>query len=260
MTGSKRRRGAIALACVLAGLSLGVAFATGTVTDWRSGAFGTGSKAPNRLVPGSEPDNAELASNETPASLKLGHGQWRPVYNDEALPCTGPRDPVNFETYSPGPSVAGVPLTTTLRRCDGGAISARANYVSYIYGDCEIPKGATGCQPPLEVQSWPACQRYLAKYSFRGDPPPQTKLGKRGHAEVVELSVAGDARIEVYSKSTTVVIFAINRDLATTAVDLLRPRSAGKPPAEKGALQGSPAEELGAPTNGSMRGALPCHS
>lgn len=226
--GVRKIRAGIALGCALAVLlsAVAVAVATGAVDD----------------------------SNAPP-------GDWAPVYNDEALPCTGPKEPVNFETFSPGPSVAGLPLTVTVRRCDGGPIAERANYVSYIYGGCEIVEGATGCQPPLEVQTWPACQRFPAKYSFRGKPLPRRNLAKNGGADVVEFDFALDNRIEVYTKSVTIVIFAVDRGLATKAVDLLRPREQGKRPATDGdALSGKPAEWLGPPREGALEGGLSCRS
>ena len=205
-------------------------------------------------------DGPDAAPNgETVSRASSGQDGWQPVYNDEALPCTGSREPVNFETFSLGPSVAKLPLTYTERRCDGGLVVARANYVSYIYGSCEIQKGETGCQPPLEIQSWPACQRFFAKYSFEGEPPAHRRLPKRGGAEVVEFDFALDNRIEVYTKATTIVIFAIDQDLARKAVDMLRPREKGKPPAlDADALAEKPVEGLPPPSDGSMEGALSC--
>lgn len=196
-----------------------------------------------------------------PAAPNSDSGAWHPVHNDEALPCTRPGEPVNFETFSAGPSVSGLPLTHATRRCDGGPVAGRANYVSYIYGDCEIPKGATGCQPPLEIQSWPACQRFFAKYSFAGKPPPHRRLPKRGGAVVVELDFALDKRIEVYTDSATIAIFAVDRDLAVSAVEGLRPREQGKPPATNGgAVEGDAPEWLAPPAKGSMKGDLSCQT
>lgn len=225
-SGAKKAKMGIALVCAVAVFLSGVAVATGAAG-------------------GTDPDS----------------GEWHPVYNDEALPCTGPEEPVNFETFSPGPSVAGLPLTYIERRCDGGPPAMRANYVSYLYGDCEIPEGATGCQPPLEVQSWPACQRFLAKYSFEGKPLPSRKLPKRDDAEVVEFDFALDNRIEVYTRKTTIVIFSTDLDLARQVVDLLEPQEEDGPPATKASELGKgPPEWLGAPAAGAMKGGLSCHS
>lgn len=110
------------------------------------------------------------------------------VLSQEALPCTGPQDPINFEIFSAGPAVAGLPLTGTVRRCDAGAPADEgpSNYVAYVYGECEIAKGATGCELPLQVHSWPACQRSYADYSFEGKPLPYEELPTQGDAKVVE--------------------------------------------------------------------------
>jgi hypothetical protein len=185
--------------------------------------------------------------------------RWSPVFNDEALPCTGPHEPINFETFSVGPSIDSLPLTDGERRCGGGPPATRVNYVSYIYGDCKIPKGGSGCQPPLEVQTWPACQRFLAKYSFRGEPLPHKSLPTPGAAQVVEFNFAFDKRIEVYTGSSTVVIFATDRARAIEAAEMLRPEEIDEPPASNPQeLDSSLAGGLEPPAQGSMEGGLPC--
>jgi len=181
----------------------------------------------------------------------------------EALPCTGPKDPVNFEVFSAGSAPAGLPLTGTSRRCDTGPVPqgwSSSNYVDYIYGNCEIPNGATGCQPPLDIQTWPACQRSKAEYTFGGQPLPFRRLPELGSAEVVEFTSPFE-RIEVYTKSATVVIFATDMDLARKAVPLLRLQEEETPPvtpADSGSLEGAPPKGLPAPSAGSMKGTLPC--
>lgn len=184
---------------------------------------------------------------------------WAPVMNDEALPCTASRAPVNFETYSVGPSINGLPLTYTERRCGGGPVAARVNYLSYIYGDCSIPPGEGGCRPPLEIQTWPACQRFLAKYSFRSKPLPHRFLSTGEGAEVVEFSFAAGSRIEVYTKASTVAIFAADRDRAVEAVDMLRQEERQKPPAiSPEDLRKERPNQLEPPEQGSLEGALSC--
>lgn len=182
----------------------------------------------------------------------------RPGLADESLPCTGPKEPVNFETFSAGPSAAGLPLTATVRRCDAAALPHEAaNYVSYIYGECDI----ADCAPSVQIQTWPACQRSMAEYSFEGRPLPHRRLAKRDAAEVVEFDFAIDRRVEVYTKSATIVIFASDPDLARKTVGLLRPLQKGKPPVNNAAALGEgPPQRLGPPTDGSMEGVLPCES
>jgi hypothetical protein len=183
------------------------------------------------------------------------------VLEHEALPCTGPRDPINFEIFSAGPSVSGVPLNTFVRRCDASAPAdeAPANYTNYVYGHCQAVEGDSGCEPPLQIQSFPACQRSLADYSYEGKPLPVRKLPNRGGAEVVEIDFFLDHRIEVYTKSTTIVIFASSPSLAKKALALLRSQESGEPPAIRpAALGGSPDERLGAPSEAAIEGDLPC--
>ena len=184
------------------------------------------------------------------------------VLAHEALPCTGPNDPTNFEIFSAGPAVAGLPLSATVRRCDtdAPAYEAPANRITYIYGHCETPpEGETGCAPPLEVQTWPACQRNRAGYSFEGEPLPYRELPRHGAAEVVEFDFALENRVEVYTKSSTIVIFADSPELGRKAVEFLTPQEVGKPPVTNAAdLQGSPPEGLEPPTEGAMKGDLRC--
>lgn len=183
------------------------------------------------------------------------------VLNHEALPCTGVEAPINFEIFSAGPSIAGVPFTGVQRRCGGSAPADEPSpdFINYIYGHCEIPAGATGCEPPLEIQTWPACQRSLGDYSFEGHPVPFRRLQDVGGAEVVEINFMVDNRIEVYTKSSTIVIFANTPDLAKKALGSLRSQQIGKPPAtEPQELNGEPGQGLGPPIPGAMKGDLPC--
>ncbi len=186
------------------------------------------------------------------------------VRRHEALPCTGPKEPINFEIFSAGPSIAGVPLTDFRRRCGGTtpADEPPANYTSYIYGDCNIAEGATGCKPPLEIQTWPACERSLAEYSFQGKPIPRTRLPSRNGAEVQEIVLPfGPPRIEVYSKSSTVVIFANDSALAREALGQLRSQEQDTPPATQAVeLAGKPDEGLEPPSDGATEGELQCQS
>lgn len=178
----------------------------------------------------------------------------------DTIPCTGPEEPVNFEVFSAGPTPAGLPLTGTSRRCDADVPPQGwpNNYVNYSYGDCEIPEGATGCYPPLQVQTWPACQRARTEYTFEGKPLKYRKLSESGEAEVVEFTFPAD-RVEVYTETATVVIFAANRDLARRAVHLLRPQSEGaKPASEGGDLDGPISDRLPPPVDGATSGKLRC--
>lgn len=268
MTGNSRGRqgwGArwvkVVVAVVYAAAAVLVAVAAAT------GANGGGDTTPSgeqNAPSGAESprggDQSPPSSSDTPPG-----GNHLSGGTHEALPCTGSREPVNFESFSAGPAPAGLPLSETVRRCDSD-VPAResANYVSYIYGDCDIGEGADSCQPPLEIQSWPACERSMADYSFEGRPLPHRRLPKQHGAEVVEFELPiepGGNRIEVYTRSVTVVIFSIDGDLARKAVGLLRSQEKGTPPAtDEETLEGGPPERLAPPTEGSMDGVLSCRS
>lgn len=184
-----------------------------------------------------------------------------PALRHEKLACTDLEEPANFEVFSSGAAVEGLPLTAVSRRCDRPAPGQRwpANYVAYTYGSCEIPEGEGGCMAPLEIQSWPACQRSLADYSFGGRPLPHRSLAKHDAAEVVEFDFRLERRIEVYSKEATVVIFADEPALARRAVASLNSQGRGKPPVTAaGALRQEPADWLAPPSEGSTEGVLPC--
>lgn len=183
------------------------------------------------------------------------------VLAHEALPCTGPTEPINFEVFSAGPSVAGVPLTDFTRRCGGmsPADEPPANFTNYFYGRCAISEGATGCAPPLQIQTWPACERAFADYSYEGKEQPSRQLPSIGGAEVVEFLT--DGRIEVYTKSSTIVVFSENPDLAKKALTQLRSQRIGQRPARKAEeLKGEPEENLGVPSDGAVEGELSCQS
>jgi hypothetical protein len=254
---SRRTRLGIALVCAVAILVFAVTVATGQDDDPESPSGHDSLSDGNRaLASRVSPD----AGDRAPVSWVSTHER---VQRHEALPCTGPKDPINFEVFSAGPSVAGLPLTDFNRRCGGTTPRDEppANDTTYFYGRCKIAKGATGCAPPLEIQSWPACERALGDYSFEGKPIPYERLPSRGGAEVVEIDFMLDHRIEVYTKSSTVVIFAEKQAFAKKALKLLRFQPIGEPPVTKAAeLKGDPEAGLAPPIDGATEGDLQCQS
>jgi hypothetical protein len=254
-----------AMAC--AALLLVVAVATGTddVSNFfKDTSESSSSEGASEFSSGGEipPVAASMHSGGGGSSVPLVSYQER-VRKGEALPCTGLKESNNFEVFSAGPSPTGLPLNTVQRRCGAStpADEAPANFTSYIYGDCQIAEGATGCRPPLEVQTWPACQRALGNYSFNGKPIPYTRLPSQSGAEVVEIHFMFGPRIEVYTKSSTVVLFAESRALAMEALGLLQSQEKDKPPATRAdELKGRPEEGLEPPIDGAMEGELQCRS
>lgn len=257
---------ASAVVCAVAVLAFAVAVATG--------ADGGPSPADSVIASGAiaaaadgAPPASESASNPSPGGEGPPHAALvstrERVLRHEALPCTGARQPANFEVFSAGPSVGGVPLSGFKRRC-GGATPADeppANFTNYIYGDCESAGSDTGCAPPLEVQTWPACQRSLGDYSFEGKPMPYRRLASHDGAEVVEIEFMFEPRIEVYTKSSTIVIFSEDPALAREAAAQLTSQEIGEPPAtQAGELEGAPGEGLAPPAENATEGELPCQS
>lgn len=57
----------------------------------------------------------------------------------------------------------------------------RANFASLIYGDCEASSDA-GCAPPLEIQTWPACERNAGTYEKAVRPRLRIRGAGRGGA------------------------------------------------------------------------------
>lgn len=103
-----------------------------------------------------------------------------------------------FPLYYAGQEVDGLPLTAVLRRDD------RADYVSFVYGDC-TPASDAGCSPPAEVQVWGSADRNAGSYdgSVPGAPPLEhTRIRGRPAAFV------GDGALEIYADESTVVVFA----------------------------------------------------
>jgi hypothetical protein len=181
------------------------------------------------------------------------------VMRREALPCTGEREPINFEVFSAGPAVAGVPMTGVVRRCDAGALAdeSTSNYFAYVYGDCRALTG--GCRLPLQIRSYPVCQRSYSEYEFEGKPLPYKELPPVGGARVREIEFLVDHRIEVYTGTSTIVISAADWSLAEAALRLLRGQPGGEVPSStaESLAQGGRAR-LDPPVNGAIEGDLPC--
>jgi hypothetical protein len=181
------------------------------------------------------------------------------VMRREALPCTGESEPINFEVFSAGSAVAGAPMTDVVRRCDAGALAdeSTSNYLAYVYGDCQAL--TDGCRLPLQVRSYPACQRSYSEYEFEGKPLPYKELPPIEGARVREIEFLVDHRIEVYTGTSTIVISAADWSLAEEALRLLRGQPSGETPSKTAhSLAQDPQQRLEPPVNGAIEGDLPC--
>lgn len=122
----------------------------------------------------------------------------------------------------------------------------RTDFTSVAYGDC--PSRAPSCALPLEIQSWPACQRYPAR--FRESPGGPLLAFRRAAVRGAPAAVYDEGtRIEVLTGSLTVVVFARDARAARRAAVSLRSRAA-QPAAAR--------EELPPPRQGVLSGRLRC--
>jgi hypothetical protein len=122
-----------------------------------------------------------------------------------------------FPLYFAGERVDGIPLTALLRRED------TADYVSFVYGDCEPAVVGEGCAPPLEIQVWPARARSAASYDSSRPGSPELELTVV--AGRCAAFVAG-ARLEIYEPGATVVVFSDSRERSQRVAAALRPLGA----------------------------------
>jgi hypothetical protein len=124
--------------------------------------------------------------------------------------------------------------------------------VSFIYGDCEPPRGGDGgCAPPLEIQNDPACRR-----TGRKGPAPVARFQIQGvpaagfSAEVEEVAEGGEPKardqngsLEMYTGWTTITIFGGGQNRMRRAAGAIRPLSVERvgsrlPPPSREALEG----------------------
>ena len=123
----------------------------------------------------------------------------------------------DFPLYAPGESYGDLPLTAVLRTFDSSAAAppVRPNYVGFVYGSCDAVD--EGCAPPLSIQVWAACERNPTVYSpLAGAEDP---LEVRG---VPAFFYEGGRRLELSTGTSTVVIFAGDRQTALAAAAALR--------------------------------------
>jgi len=181
------------------------------------------------------------------------------------LPCTGAEDPLNFAGFSLGEEYQGIELATVQRLCvtpSGSPETIRPNFINYLYGECELVADEDGyvdggCAPPLQVQSYPACERALADYRLDADEayPQGKRVTLPGGA--VRVSFDGGTRVETYTGESTVVVFGDDPKLVAGAADALtldqQSDEVGKPvPTSKTSNQFS------RPSAGSLAGELKC--
>jgi hypothetical protein len=108
-------------------------------------------------------------------------------------------------------------ITNAAKRMEDRAHEVVPDYVTLIYGDC-VAAGDGGCAPPLEIQIWRACNRYLDDYELVPGTPYPHVAAKIRDTQAAEF----DDRVELYAGSVTIVIFG-DRAVAMRAAEALRP-------------------------------------
>jgi hypothetical protein len=103
-----------------------------------------------------------------------------------------------------------------LEKVSGSGPDLRSSTWAFIYGDCDPPTGDGGCSPPLQIQNFSTCSRWAGGvnqekplYGFRGAKARGTGRGLSNP-------------IEIFTGTTTVVIFAPRPAVAKAAASALR--------------------------------------
>lgn len=188
-------------------------------------------------------DPIGVASN---AAAQLVAGQPGSADGADLLTCTAEGLDAGFDVFSLGESFEGLQLTESFRRCETpeGLWAWRANMTTYIYGDCEADDDL-GCAAPVEVQTWPACERSWADYESAA-----VTDAVHGYTRgVPSVSLDGGRRLELYTGRSTVVIFGDDPAQVLRAASDARVEG-----------QSSPGTKLPEPLTGSIEGTLRCAS
>lgn len=93
------------------------------------------------------------------------------------------------------------------------------------YGRCDASAG--GCAEPLDIQSWPECDRNFSSYGGHPAPAalrPRTSFSLSGSHKIPTVWITDSrfgAQLEMYTGQTTIVVFADHPDLARSAAHAL---------------------------------------
>jgi hypothetical protein len=153
-------------------------------------------------------------------------------------PCQGRRHLPAFTSYDLGPSFDGLPRTGGAHECYAAGTGRRhfqivgpyprsVAWISYVdYGTCTPEGFEGGCADPLEIQSWPECDRNLYTDGRATSPkalPPRSSYRLSGSQKIptAALSYGITTQIEMYTGQTTIVIFSGGPSLALSAAHAL---------------------------------------
>jgi hypothetical protein len=161
-----------------------------------------------------------------------------------SLPTNGPDGPClhrhhlpAFTAYSLGPLFEGLPRTGMFRSCYApphiphvhlvGPYPHSVAWTSYVdYGTCTPEGFEGGCTDPLEIQSWPECDRNFNTDVGANSPkalPARTSYRLSGSHKIptAALSYGVTTQIEMFTGQTTIVIFSGGPSLALSAAHAL---------------------------------------
>jgi hypothetical protein len=155
----------------------------------------------------------------------------------EAAPCLKRHRLPAYTVYTLGASFSGLARVSVARYCYapgtgrivGTHPTAVAWYTNVTYGTC-TPEGLEGgCGPPLEIESWPECDRNFSSYGTAESPralPPRASYALSGSRKIptAQFERGLSNRIEMYTGRTTIVIFSDGPEgpaLATRAAHAL---------------------------------------
>ncbi len=160
------------------------------------------------LVAHTPPQPAAVSGNVTIAPPPASNPASNQASSPTRLSCTAADQRLNFSDWWAGESFDGLGVTAVLRRCDDPVPGdpGRANYVSYIYGDCH-PAGDEGCAPPIEIQSWPAAEVTKQMFSSAtpdGQPRPGTETTVGG---MPATNYDSGRQLVIFRPQSTVMIF-----------------------------------------------------
>jgi hypothetical protein len=171
------------------------------------GAVALGDSRGDPITPPNPGTSSTAAETTDSAAPPVNAAVPQEVQNNMKLRCTAAARAQNFRHYWAGESFAGLTATAVIRRCDEPRADEplRANYVSYIYGDC-TPAGDEGCAPPIEVQSWPAVERNRRMLTA-APAGPQDRGADTTVSGVPAAKFDHGTRIEIYHPGATIVVF-----------------------------------------------------
>jgi hypothetical protein len=152
----------------------------------------------------------------------------------EEAPCLKQRHLPAFTAYNLGREFAGLPLTSVERFCFApgprrhrvGEPASVAWTSEATYGTCTPEAGSEGvCDPPLEIQSYPECDRNFSSYGGVVEPAgalsPRNSFFLGGSYKIPTAAFEyghSPTRLEIYTGQTTVVIYTAGvRDPPTLA-------------------------------------------